>query len=234
MSLILNIETATDICSVALAKNGKILAFRETQTLNHASQLTLFIETCLQETGFKMTDLAAVAISNGPGSYTALRVGSSTAKGICYALDLPMIAIDTLESLAFATFQAVGDRAALYCPMIDARRSEVYGTVFIYSGENTYSGLEIVEPTQPIIIDSRSFDTYFLAEKSIVFSGNGAEKCRPILTSELARFYNTICSAKYLVELSFAAFEKKQFINVAYHTPQYLKAPNITTPKKIF
>jgi tRNA threonylcarbamoyladenosine biosynthesis protein TsaB len=235
MSLILNIETATDICSVALAENGKILAFRETQTLNHAAELTLFIEACLAETALKMTDLDAVALSNGPGSYTALRVGSSTAKGICYALDVPMIAVDTLESLAFATFQALGDTDVLYCPMIDARRSEVYGTIFRYSGEHTSnSGLEIIEPTQPIVVDAHSFERYFLAGKSIVFSGNGAEKCRPVLTSELARFYNTICSSKYLVELSFIAFKKKQFINVAYHTPQYLKAPNITTPKKIF
>jgi tRNA threonylcarbamoyladenosine biosynthesis protein TsaB len=231
MALILNIETATDICSVALAEDGAIIAFREMQTLNHAGQLTIFIEECLAEANLKMTDLAAVAISNGPGSYTALRVGSSTAKGICYALDLPMIAIDTLESLAFATFEAVGDSDAFYCPMIDARRLEVYGAIFSYDTEGFPS---IVEKTQPIIVDSDSFDTYFLDGKKLIFGGNGADKCRPILTNELARFYNTNCSAKHLVKLSFAALKKMKFISVAYHTPHYLKAPNITTPKKIF
>jgi tRNA threonylcarbamoyladenosine biosynthesis protein TsaB len=231
MALILNIETATDICSVALAQNGELIAFREMQTLNHAGQLTIFIEECLAEANIKMSDLDAVAISNGPGSYTALRVGSSTAKGICYALDLPMIAIDTLESLALATFESVGDYAAFYCPMIDARRLEVYGAIFSYDTEGSPS---IVEKTQPIIVDTHSFDNYFSEGKKLIFSGNGADKCRPILTNELVRFYNTNCSAKHLVKLSFTAFKKMQFINVAYHTPLYLKAPNITTPKKIF
>jgi tRNA threonylcarbamoyladenosine biosynthesis protein TsaB len=231
MALILNIETATDICSVALAQSGELIAFREMQTLNHAGQLTLFIEECLAEAHFKMTDLDAVAISNGPGSYTALRVGSSTAKGICYALDLPMIAIDTLESLALATFEELGDYNAFYCPMIDARRLEVYGAIFSYDREGRMTS---VKKTQPIIVNSSSFDTYFSDGKNLIFSGNGADKCRPILTIELARFCNTNCSAKHLVKLSFAAFKKTQFINVAYHTPHYLKAPNITTPKKIF
>ena len=231
MALILNLETATDICSVALAEDGELIAFRELQTLNHAGQLTLFIEECLAEARFKMTDLSAVAISNGPGSYTALRVGSSTAKGICYALDVPMIAIDTLESLAQATFDAVGDVDAFYCPMIDARRLEVYGAIFSYDTEGS---LSIVEETQPIIVDAHSFDAHFSAGRKIIFSGNGADKCRPILAHELARFHHTNCSAKHLVKLSFAAFKKLQFINVAYHTPKYLKAPNITTPKKIF
>jgi tRNA threonylcarbamoyladenosine biosynthesis protein TsaB len=231
MSLILNIETATDTCSVALAEGGMLLAFREVQTLNHAGQLTLFIEECLAEAQLKLSDVKAVAISNGPGSYTALRVGSSTAKGICYALDLPMIAIDTLESLALATFEALGDSAALYCPMIDARRLEVYGAIFSY---DTAEKRAVIEETQPIIIDSSSFENYFSAGKKIIFCGNGADKCRPFLTSEWAMFHDANCSAKHLVKLSFAAFEKKQFINVAYHTPQYLKAPNITTPKNIF
>jgi tRNA threonylcarbamoyladenosine biosynthesis protein TsaB len=231
MALILNIETATDICSVALAKDGKLMALREMQTLNHAGQLTIFIDECLAEANVQMSDLAAVAISNGPGSYTALRVGSSTAKGICYALDLPMIAIDTLESLAFATFEEVKNAEALYCPMIDARRLEVYGAIFSYDTEGS---LSIVEKTQPIIIDSQSFGNYFSEGKKLIFSGNGAEKCRPILTHEWARFHNTNCSARHLIKLSFAAFKKMQFINVAYHTPEYLKAPNITTPKKIF
>jgi tRNA threonylcarbamoyladenosine biosynthesis protein TsaB len=231
MALILNIETATDICSVALAEDGKLIAFREVQTLNHAGQLTLFIEKCLAEANVNMTDLDAVAISNGPGSYTALRVGSSTAKGICYALDLPMIAIDTLESLALTTFEEVKDTEALYCPMIDARRLEVYGAIFSYDTEGS---LSIIEKMQPIIVDSESFGSYFSDGKKLIFSGNGSDKCRPILVNEFARFYNTNCSAKHLIKLSFAAFKKMQFINVAYHTPQYLKAPNITTPKRIF
>ena len=149
MAYILNIETATDICSVAIAENDTLLSLAETtESFQHATQLTHLIDTCLRDTKLKMKDLAAVAVSQGPGSYTALRVGTSTAKGIAYALQLPLIAVDTLQSLAFAGSQLV-QKDVLYCPMIDARRMEVYTAFY------NYKNMAVTE-TQAIIVDRKS------------------------------------------------------------------------------
>lgn len=226
MAYILNIETATDVCSVAIAKNDTLLSLAEvTEGFNHAAQLTYLIDTCLQDTELKMSDLSAVAVSQGPGSYTALRVGTSTAKGIAYALQLPLIAVDTLQSLALAGSQIV-QRDVLYCPMIDARRMEVYTAMY------NFKNMAVTE-TQAIIVDENSFSTYFAGDNSVVFIGNGAEKCRSVIHSPLATFHPLQCSAKYLVKLAYHAFQSNIFQDVAYYAPQYFKAPNITTPKKI-
>lgn len=230
MSLILNIESATDICSINISQDGKIVAEREIMGNSHAEKMTLLIQECLEIGKFKMHNLDAVAISNGPGSYTSLRIGASTAKGICYALGIPLIAVDTLESLAMAAFEEVGDATALYCPMIDARRMEVYAALYEYSIKKRM--LENIESMNPKIIDADSYADYFQKNKKIIFCGNGAPKCEEILRNSNAFFLSIVNSARYLSYKSYQVFVKKIFVDIAYHTPQYLKAPNITVSKK--
>jgi tRNA threonylcarbamoyladenosine biosynthesis protein TsaB len=227
MSYILNIDTATDICSIAVSQAGKMLSLVEEANNNHASRITLMIEEALKEAKINIKDLAAVAMSNGPGSYTSLRVGTSTAKGICYALDIPLIAVDTLTSLAYAAFREMELENALYCPMIDARRMEVYMILF----ENEGSLLKIIEPLNNVIIDENAFQNYFEEGKKIILTGNGAAKCMAVINSVNILHVDKSCSAQNLIPLSTEAFLKSEFVDVAYHTPQYLKSPNITTPK---
>jgi tRNA threonylcarbamoyladenosine biosynthesis protein TsaB len=232
MSYILNIDTATDICSIAISCEGKMLSLLEEANNNHASCITLMIEDALMKANINIKDLAAVAMSNGPGSYTSLRVGTSTAKGICYALDIPLIAVDTLTSLAYAAFQEIEAIDFLYCPMIDARRMEVYMALFEKNDENTeVLPLKEIEPLNNVIIDENAFQNYFKQGKTIVLTGNGAAKCKAVINSVNILHVDKLCSAAYLIPLSTEAFLKKAFADVAYHTPQYLKSPNITTPK---
>ncbi len=229
MNLILNIESATDICSIAISRDKDILVLREIVGNNHAEKMTLLINECLDVSGLKINNLNAIAISNGPGSYTSLRIGTSTAKGICYATDLPLIAVDTLESLAWAAYNEVKDDNALYSPMIDARRMEVYTTLYKFSKEK--GCLEIVEPMCPKIIDQNSYLNYFEKNQKIIFCGNGAPKCQEVIQNKNTLFLPIVCSARYLILLSYEKKINKDFVDIAYHTPQYLKAPNITTPK---
>jgi tRNA threonylcarbamoyladenosine biosynthesis protein TsaB len=224
--LILNIESATDICSVALSRGVQILAFKETEeTFAHSKVLTLLIEDCLSAANIKLKDIDAVAISRGPGSYTSLRVGSSVAKGICYALNKPMIAVDTLKSLALATYAAEGDTEAIYAPMIDARRMEVYTAHFYSTGDRLMD-------TAAEVITEKSYSNIFKSEKKVIFCGSGAEKCRSVLLSPLAFFSPIVCSAMYLPPLAVQAFNEKRFEDIAYFEPEYFKAPNITKSKK--
>ena len=229
MDYILNIESATSICSVCISQNGELISIHETDANKHASEITLMIDKCLVEADLKMTDLSAVAISNGPGSYTSLRVGASTAKGICYALNIPMIADDTLQSLAMAAYLEVQDEVALYCPMIDARRMEVYAAIYKIKDGNMIN----VEPMSPLIVDEETFKRFFDEGKRLVFSGNGATKCQPVIGSDATFFSDKVCSSLNMIPLSTAQFEMGIFVDVAYHTPVYLKAPNITKAKKI-
>lgn len=223
---ILNIETATDMCSVCISHNGQILAYAEGEKgFNHASILTILIQDCLKKIKFKLEELDAVAISQGPGSYTGLRIGVSVAKGICYALDKPLIAIDTLKSLAWACAKNEKEDV-LYCPMIDARRMEVYTATYDHNNKET-------EAVSAKIIDKNSFSEYFDNEQTIIFCGNGSEKCKPVLTSPHAKFSPILCSAKHLSSLSKKYFEEDKFSDVAYFSPLYYKSPNITIPKKI-
>lgn len=225
MSTILNIETATDVCSVCISKGEEVLIVKEAeQEYAHSSFLTVLIEQCCAETAIPLSQIDAIALSKGPGSYTSLRVGASTAKGICYALDKPLIAIDTLESIAFATIEN-NKKDALYIPMIDARRMEVYMAVF----DNKRN---LIEETQAKIIDENSFQEMFEKGTTIVFSGNGAPKCKEVIQHPNAIFSPEICNATNLVSLSFEAYQKKDFCDVAYFSPSYFKAPNITIPRK--
>ncbi|HEY0899054.1 MAG TPA: tRNA (adenosine(37)-N6)-threonylcarbamoyltransferase complex dimerization subunit type 1 TsaB [Sphingobacteriaceae bacterium] len=216
MALILLIETATSVCSVALSRDGQVVSFRERNEPNiHASQLTLFIEAVMKEARVKFKDLSAVSVSKGPGSYTGLRIGVSTAKGLCYALNIPLIAIDTLKAMASgfrATAEGLTENTRL-CPMIDARRMEVYMSVFT-------PDLASVEPVQARILDEHSFESY----PEIILFGDGARKCESLYGDRagirIAEFDN---SARYLASLAFDKFEEKDFEDVAYFEPFYLK-----------
>lgn len=228
MAYILNIESATDICSVCISQNGQLLAIQEIMGNDHASSITLLIDECLRIAHISISDLSAVAISNGPGSYTSLRVGVSTAKGLGYALGIPLIAVDTLESLALAAYQQQHDDEAIYCPMIDARRMEVYTASYHIADNKTV----LDTPVEPWVIDAAFFKRFEPTGKRLVLSGNGSGKCATVTSSDLLIFTNILCSAQHLVPLSTHCFNIKKFIDIAYHTPEYLKPPNITTSKK--
>lgn len=225
MALILNIETATDICSICISKEDKVLILKEAEKgYSHTAEITLLLESCFLETGLSINELDAVAVSKGPGSYTSLRVGASTAKGICYALDKPLIAIDTLHSIALATC-ANAKQNAFYAPMIDARRMEVYTSLFD-------KDMNRIHETQAKIIDENSFQNHFQRGDTIIFSGNGASKCSEVIKSPNAVFNSEICSASNLVPLSYLAFQQNDFCDAAYFSPEYFKSPNITIPRK--
>jgi tRNA threonylcarbamoyladenosine biosynthesis protein TsaB len=226
MAKILQIETATAVCSVALSINGETISFKEEQGQNlHAANLTLFIDEVLKTAGVSYKDLDAVAVSKGPGSYTGLRIGVSTAKGLCYALDKPLIAIETLEMMAAGFLTENPDYMGLICPMIDARRMEVYTSIFDPS-------LNLLMPTEAKIIDETSFAD-FLAQQSITFLGDGAAKCAEVLTQRNARFNpSNFNSATYMSRLAAEAFDKGNFEDVAYFEPFYLKDFVVTVSKK--
>lgn len=220
MSLILQIETATASCSVALSQNGNVIALKELNARNvHAEVITLYIEEVLKTAGFIYAQLDAVAVSSGPGSYTGLRIGVSTAKGLCYGLDKPLIAIETLEAMTDGLIASSAHSIAentLFCPMIDARRMEVYTAVFNASGER-------VKETAAEIIDGDSFSD-LLEKHQIIFFGDGAPKCRETITHVNAVFVNDfINSAAHLSKRASQKFEQKTFEDVAYFEPFYLK-----------
>ena len=214
---IINIETATEICSIGLSKNGKTIALREQSQPNIHSQMVLpAIDELLQEANIDKKDLNAVAVSEGPGSYTGLRIGTSTAKGLCYALEIPLIAISTLKIIAYGTL-VKQNKQVFYCPMIDARRMEVYLAIF----DNQ---LNMLQEVHNEIIDDDSFAS-ILNEKTIVFCGNAVEKVKPILGKyPNAIFENIQCSADYMSFLSWQQFNNQQFVDLAYFEPFYLKA----------
>ena len=224
--LILNIESSTGKCSVCLSKGFEMVAFEEAdEAFQHSKLLTQLIGLVLKKGGIGLNQLDAIAVGAGPGSYTSLRVGASTAKGICYALDKPLIKVDTLRSLAMAACNEIGKKEAIYCPMIDARRMEAYFN--LYDGK----GNSLSEPMAKVI-DSQSFDGYFKNGKTIVFCGNGAEKFGNTILNEYAIFHPLECSALFMPELSIVHFQDEIFEDVAYFSPLYLKPPNITISKK--
>lgn len=233
MALILNIETSTMICSVSVSKDGEVLAIRESnEEKSHAKKLTLFIDETLQELNITFDDLDAVAISKGPGSYTGLRIGVSTAKGICYAKDKSLIAINTLQSMAYGLMQSEEIKKyrdtkekILLAPMIDARRMEVYAAFFNVKGE-------FEREVKAEIIDEHSYQLLFSHHKMIFF-GDGSDKIKDVIKHENALFIDDFNpSAKSMAKLSEAAFNKKDFEDVAYFEPFYLKDFIATVPKK--
>jgi len=215
MALILGIETATKNCSVALFKDGIVIAEKEhiSDGYTHAEQLTLFIQDVIDLANITLEKVDAVALSMGPGSYTGLRIGTSTAKGLCYALDIPLIAISTLKAMAFS--MAKNEKSAIYCPMIDARRMEVFSA--LYDSNNKQ-----VREVQADVVDENTY-AEFLANKMIFF-GDGSLKCQEIINHTNAKFIEGINpSAKNLGLLANAKFENKDFEDVAYFEPYYLK-----------
>lgn len=227
MALILNIETATKTCSVAIGENGKTVAEETIHgQQSHAGNLTLLIEQCLNKIEKTMQDLDAVAVSHGPGSYTGLRIGLSTAKGICYALEKPLITVSSLATLANITQQNFPTENAVYCPMIDARRMEVYTAIY----DN--NGLQLSE-IQPLIVENEDFfDDFFKKNQNVIFSGDGSEKCKSVITNKNATFVIQNNSAVGMVSIAEDLFNKNEFEDLAYSSPYYLKSPNITKPRK--
>jgi len=220
MSYILQIETATTVCSVALAKDGETLAFKQINERNiHAEVITLFIDDLLKENSISYGQLDAIAVSSGPGSYTGLRIGVSTAKGLCFAMDKPLIAVETLEAMAdgLITEIQLAGTDVLLCPMIDARRMEVYTAIFDTQGNR-------IKHTSAEIIDENSFDD-LLKDRTILFFGDGAAKCQAVLGGNTHAQFITVFSnsAAYLTRKAYEKFSAGQFEDVAYFEPFYLK-----------
>jgi tRNA threonylcarbamoyladenosine biosynthesis protein TsaB len=215
--LLLSIDTSIRGCSVAVHENAILLASYDLHTdRSSSSMLTTLMESAVSHAGFTLSDLDAIAVAKGPGSYTGLRVGVSTAKGLCYALDKPMIAINTLEAMALQLSSFYPEH--LLCPMIDARRMEVYAAVF--DSTNNF-----VQETQAIIMDENSFQD-LLMEHKVVFFGDGAAKCQKLLGDHPNAIFPTKeirPSAVTIGELAIKAFENQDFENVATFEPYYLK-----------
>lgn len=223
VAIILIIETSTEICSVALAKDGELLDLIESKEgQNHARLVTVFAENLLVRNNIGPGDLAAVAVSKGPGSYTGLRIGVSTAKGICYARGIPLIAVGTLEAMAKhvalnrSKYSLTESPSLLFCPMIDARRMEVFSMLLDQDGK-------VLKPISAEIINEISLSDE-LIENQVVFFGNGSDKCKDVLTSANALFLTDVkASAQHMVELVWDAYNKNHFEDVAYFEPFYLK-----------
>jgi tRNA threonylcarbamoyladenosine biosynthesis protein TsaB len=234
MGLLLHIETAETICSVALSENDKIISIKESKTDKaHASQLTVLIDQLFKNTSHTIEKLNAVSVSMGPGSYTGLRIGVSAAKGICYALNIPLIGINTLKALAngFLMSHVSGivkqenSLPYIICPLIDARRMEVYAG--LYSPE-----LAEIQPVRAEIIDITSFADV-LQNNKVVFIGSGANKCKDVINHTNALIIDHfIPHADYLVDLAFESYKHKRFDDCAYFEPFYLKDFVATTSKK--
>ncbi|KOY88159.1 tRNA threonylcarbamoyladenosine biosynthesis protein TsaB [bacterium 336/3] len=214
--MILSIETATPVCSVALHIAGNLVANYELHTeRSHSDQLTSMIEQICKQSGVRLSDISAVAISKGPGSYTGLRIGVATAKGLCFALDKPLIAINTLEAMVWQINAFFGENT-LFCPMIDARRMEVYCLVADSKGN-------ILEGTQAKIIDNQSFEN-ILSTNKVVFFGNGATKCKSMIEHENAIFLEGVYpTAKTVGLLASQKYPQNIFEDLIYFEPFYLK-----------
>lgn len=222
MSLILNIETATKNCSVSLAKNGKTIALKEVNDggYSHAENLHVFIQDVLVQANKTLKSVDAVAVSKGPGSFTGLRIGVSTVKGLCYALEIPLISTSTLKALALQ----VNTNDGFIVPMLDARRMEVYSAVF------TSDNSEVRE-IQAQILDIHSFEEY-LDKNKVYFIGDGVAKTKEIISHKNAFFIDDkLPSANEMAQLSFDKFLQKDFEDVAYFEPFYLK-DFVTTAKR--
>lgn len=216
MSLILCLETSTKVCSVALFKENNLIDFEEAGgAYSHAENLALFVDRIMQRQGLSYSELNAVAVTKGPGSYTGLRIGVSLAKGIAYGANIPLIAIDSLASLAYGAIQKIKDDQALYCSMIDARRMEVYTSIY-------NAKLEEVQGIEAKVIDSTAYSK-LLSQQKIYFYGDGAAKCESTLEHPQAVFIELQSSAKNMGALAFEAYDNKSFEDVAYFEPFYLK-----------
>lgn len=222
MVYILNIETATKKCSVSISKNGELASHCElaNEQFNHAEKLHLFIEQCTKDAAITLQDLNAVAVSKGPGSYTGLRIGVSSAKGLCYALEIPLIAINTLDILA----RQISISNGYIVPMIDARRMEVF-TKIIHPNYTTHT------PTHSLIIDQHSFTNI---NEELHLIGDGANKCREILNDSKFIYHphNVFPSSEQMCHTAYHKYLNEEWENLAYFEPFYLKDFMLNTPHK--
>ena len=232
MALILSIETGTDICSVALANDGELMALRESdEGRDHAKKVALFVDELLRETGVQPSDLDAIAVGKGPGSYTGLRIGVSFAKGMCYALDIPLIAIGSLDALTevaredydagILDIEEEEWAKAKLCPLVDARRMEVYAEVFDNEGK------ALTDVVAEVVTED-SFKEW-RKDKFVIF-GNGAKKCTELLSDAI--FVDIAPSARGIVRLAEEAFKAEKFEDLAYFEPFYLKEFLVIPSKK--
>lgn len=231
MSLILCIETGTDICSVGIARDGELMSLRESdQGRDHAKQVAVFVDELLRETGVKPDELDAVAVGMGPGSYTGLRIGVSFAKGLCYGLNIPLLAVGSLEALTDVAIkdyeagiiQVEGWDEALLCPMVDARRMEVYAQIF-------NSRCEAQSEVSAEIITEESFSQWRAKGKLVIF-GNGAAKCQEMLPDAI--YIDVAPSARGLTRIAHQLFEAGKTVDIAYFEPFYLKDFVVIPSKK--
>ncbi len=225
--VILSIDTSTRICSVALHNQGELLAEINLHVAqSHSEKLAVICKDILAYAGVKQTDVKAVAVAAGPGSYTGLRIGTSTAKGLCYALDIPLIAVNTLRGMANTMALKVAPDTLL-CPMLDARRMEVYCML-------TDTQLNIIKPTAPVIVTENSF-AEILSGNKVLFFGNGAAKCQPVLQHPNASFLtHSAISAASIGQLAWQKFKNNEFEDLAYFEPDYLKEFQAIKPKNLF
>lgn len=227
MIKILSIETSTTVCSVCISVDGVPLAYQKMfLEKSHSSLLTVIIDQLMKQVDLSMNDLDAIAVSKGPGSYTGLRIGVSTAKGLCYALDKPLIAINTLLAMAHEVNQANHSKLLL-CPMIDARRMEVYTAIFDHK-------LNQIEATNAKVLDGDSFQGT-LEQGQALFFGNGADKFKDFRAEEanIVLIENISPSASSIGSLAFEAYQRNEFEDLAYFEPYYLKDFIATKPKKL-
>ena len=223
MIRILHIDTANQYCSVALSQDENLLDIRETAEKNaHSRVVTMYVDELLKSSQLEPEMLDAISVSMGPGSYTGLRIGVSTAKGLCYALNKPLIAVSTLQAMAIAGISKMKSDRTLqknlwFCPMIDARRMEVYSAVYDYKGK-------LMREIRPEVIDENAFADE-LEEREIVFSGDGSKKCAGILAHQPNAIFlaDVVPSAKFMIPLALEKFNDENFEDTAYFEPFYLK-----------
>jgi tRNA threonylcarbamoyladenosine biosynthesis protein TsaB len=229
--MILCLETATNLCSVALCDGSGVISLRESnESKSHASQLTVYIEEILKDHHITASDLNAVAVSKGPGSYTGLRIGVSVAKGISYGASIPLIAIETTQAMFYGIsgsryFDELSDRDTLFCPMLDARRMEVYYAIY------NSAGIKIKDISAEIISEE-SFSGFAESQK-IIFLGDGAFKCKEVINRKSAVFADDFrMSASHMLKPVNEAYNNKMFEDVAYFEPLYLKDFITSIPRK--
>ncbi len=217
MPVLLSIETSTQVCSVALHKGNTLLAeFKVAEEKSHSKLLTHFIDAIVKDCGIELAEVDAFAVSKGPGSFTGLRIGVSTVKGLCFALDKPLIAVNTLQAMAWTVNNLNTDKHYV-CPMLDARRMEVYSAIL--DAESNF-----IKETEAVIVDEDSFKDV-LENHKIIFCGNGMAKCKNTLEKYAnALFMDNINPlANSIGVLAYSKFLKKEFENLAYFEPFYLK-----------
>ncbi|WP_299758909.1 tRNA (adenosine(37)-N6)-threonylcarbamoyltransferase complex dimerization subunit type 1 TsaB [uncultured Pontibacter sp.] len=228
MPLLLALETSTTVCSVALYKDQQLLGASELQIeKSHSSHITVMVSQLVENCGATLQDLSAVAVSGGPGSYTGLRIGTSTAKGLCYSLDIPLLEVSTLYGLAAQVIAMTPNpERYLFCPMLDARRMEVYTCLLTHE-------LQEVEPIAPVVLEEHTFE-YRLKEQPIIFFGSGAAKYKSMVNTVANALFidGVLPNAKTIGALALPKYEQQAFEDVAYYEPFYLKDVYITSPSK--